>query len=102
MALMLPRKKNTPHVEIKVHAVATENVETRSFQATDFVQLTSSNLARAEYDDYLKLLRITFTSGRAYEYRAVPRPVFDTLKSAPSPGMYFAVSIKKVYRYIKL
>jgi hypothetical protein len=99
---MLPRRKNTPHVEIKVHAVPTENVETRSFSATDSVSFKSSNLAQAEYDDYLKLLRVTFTSGRTYEYRAVPRPVFDTLASAPSAGMYFAVSIKKVYRHIKL
>ena len=97
---MLPRKKNTPHVEIKVHAVPTKNVETRYFSATDSASLPSSNLAQAEYDDSLKLLRITFRTGRTYEYRAVPRPVYDTLASASSPGRYFAIAIKKVYRHI--
>jgi hypothetical protein len=97
---MLPRKKNTPHVAIKVHAVPTENVETRSFSPTDSTSLSSSNLAQAEYDDMLKILRITFRTGRTYEYRAVPRPVYDTLATAASPGRYFAIAIKKVYRHI--
>ena len=99
---MLPRKKTTPHVEIKVHAVPTQHVETRSFLPTDSSSLSSSNLAQAEYDDVLKLLRITFRTGKTYEYRSVPRPTYDTLVSSTSPGRYFAIAIKKVYRYVIL
>lgn len=97
---MLPRKKNTPHVAIKVHAVPTKNIETAYFSPTDSASLSSSNLAQAEYDDSLKLLRITFRNGKTYEYRAVPRPVYDTLATATSPGRYFAIAIKKVYRHV--
>lgn len=99
---MLPRRKQSVSVALDVHATGAQNVDTYKFEATDTIRMDSSNLLEASYDDTHKLLRIQFTNGSVYEYRAVPRPIFDMLATAPSPGMYFAASIKRRYGFVRL
>lgn len=61
------------------------------------VQLRSSALASATYDDENEDLSITFSNGSTYDYHDVPKEVFDGLASAPSPGGYWHAAIKDVY-----
>ena len=61
--------------------------------------VSSSNIAAAGYDDEKQTLRITFHSGRSYEYHKVPRIVFDNLLSADSAGQYFNRNIRDIYDF---
>jgi hypothetical protein len=59
-------------------------------------ELTSSNIASADYDDETGEMTVTFKSGQTYSYRA-PKTVFDALVSSPSPGSFFHRNIKNIY-----
>ena len=61
------------------------------------VQLASTALASASYNDEDETLDITFQNGRSYTYEGVPSEVFEALRDARSPGTYFFQNIK--YRY---
>ena len=56
--------------------------------------LNSSNLAGCSYDPEAKTLTVFFRSGAEYEYRGVDADTYEALKSASSPGEFFARSIK--------
>ena len=61
------------------------------------VDLRSSNLRSASYDDETQELTITFKSGSSYVYSDVSRNIFEGLTAAGSPGRYFADTIKDVF-----
>ncbi len=46
------------------------------------------------YDPEINLLEIIFNSGLIYQYRGVPRDVFEGLKNAESKGRYFNENIR--------
>lgn len=46
------------------------------------------------YDDPLNILEIIFNSGAIYQYRGVPREVYDQLMAAESKGRYFGENIR--------
>jgi hypothetical protein len=61
--------------------------------------LASSAVASAGYDDATLVLEIEFTSGKIYQYEAVPRSVFDWLLRTPNKGSYVARMISDKYAY---
>ncbi|WCT12176.1 KTSC domain-containing protein [Mucilaginibacter jinjuensis] len=64
--------------------------------------MPSSVVANMEYDEKRKVLRITYTSGKVYDYLAVPQQAYDEMKAADSKGQYLNYSIKGKYRYKKV
>lgn len=51
------------------------------------------------YEDDLHILEIIFNNGGIYQYRNVPREVFDQLKRAESKGSYFHDNIRGEFEY---
>ncbi len=66
------------------------------------VTLNSTSVALVGYDPDAGILEVEFTGGSVYEYYQVPKPIFDGLVSAPSPGHYMATKVKDVYRYRRI
>ena len=64
--------------------------------------LNSSNVASAGYDDATRTLEIEFHSGGIYQYFDVPRPIFEGLMSAGSPGGFLHEQIRGVFRYARM
>jgi KTSC domain len=60
----------------------------------NFMQLDSSNIAAAGYDDEGRRLVLRFRSGSAYEYLDVDRHVFEELLTADSAGRFYNQHIK--------
>ncbi len=53
----------------------------------------------AGYDPSIQLLEIIFNDGRIYQYRGVPREVYDGLMKADSKGRYFQENIRGEFQY---
>ena len=60
-------------------------------------RLSSSAIERVAYDEEEHALSIWFRETGRYIYSEVPRPVYEGLKKAPSPGRYFNECIKRRY-----
>jgi lysyl-tRNA synthetase class 2 len=59
---------------------------------------TSSNVIRSfDYDEATQILRVEFNTGSIYQYRDVPKDVYQELKIAPSVGQYFNTHIREKY-----
>jgi hypothetical protein len=63
------------------------------------INLDSSNLESAGYDENSQTLEVEFKNGTLYQYFDVPESIYAGLITAESPGGYLAQSIKGVYRY---
>lgn len=61
--------------------------------------ITSSVVAAMEYDESLSTLRITYVSGKVYDYKNVPPEVYEEMKEAESKGTFLNYRIKGKYRY---
>lgn len=61
------------------------------------VLLNSSAIRAAVYDEGMSTLSITFTSGKTYDYYAVPKAVYLGLIRATSAGEYFNANIRDQY-----
>ncbi len=59
--------------------------------------MPSAVIQTIDYDVPLSRLTVTFTTGRIYEYFAVPQAVVDDFRSAASKGAYLNVHIRDVY-----
>ena len=55
----------------------------------------SEAIAKFAYDLTAMTLVIFFKSGGVYEYRNVPRDIFEAFRAAPSKGQYFQASIRE-------
>ncbi|MCR8558732.1 KTSC domain-containing protein [Mucilaginibacter sp. BJC16-A38] len=64
--------------------------------------MPSSVVANMDYDEEKSTLRITYTSGAAYNYIGVPADVFDEMKAATSKGTFLNYRIKGKYRYKRI
>lgn len=51
------------------------------------------------YADDLHILEIIFNNGGIYQYRNVPREVFEQLMRADSKGAYFQENIRDEFEY---
>lgn len=65
------------------------------------MQLKSSRIKSAEYNDSTEVLTVEFVKGGEYKYYAVPESVYKGLINSPSPGNYFDTAIKLQYKYKK-
>jgi hypothetical protein len=59
----------------------------------------STSIAAAGYDGGRKVLRLRYVGGHIYDYRKVPRDVFDAFLSASSKGRFVNWHIKPRYPY---
>lgn len=55
-----------------------------------------------EYDKRKKVLRITFVSGKIYDYASVPEKIFVEMKSAKSKGIFFNQQIKPGFAFTEI
>ena len=60
-------------------------------------RLSSSVIERVASDEQAHVLSIWFRETGRYLYSDVPRPIYEGLKKAPSPGRYFNECIKRRY-----
>ena len=44
-----------------------------------------------------RTMNVTFNSGRTYEFKKVPRAIFDEFKRAMSKGAFFNQEVKESY-----
>jgi hypothetical protein len=68
-----------------------------AFGTTDWVEMESSNIAKARYNGYANLLVIEFHNGQVWHYLDVPQKVWEALQAAESKGRYFGREIKGTY-----
>lgn len=64
--------------------------------------VSSSNIESIGYDEDNKILEIGFKSGGIYQYKSVPKGIFQNLINASSHGKYFSAYIKDKYPTVKL
>ena len=55
----------------------------------------SEAIAKFAYDPTAMNLVIFFKSGGVYEYRSVPRDVFEAFRAAASKGQYFQANVRE-------
>lgn len=63
---------------------------------------TSGNVERTKYIASDKLLEVEFLNGGVYQYKDVPKEVWDKIKTAQSIGSFMQRNIKGNYRYEKI
>jgi KTSC domain len=56
--------------------------------------MPSSVIKAMDYNPALRVLRITYVSGKVYDYLGVPSEVVDEMKTAPSKGIFLNRRIK--------
>jgi hypothetical protein len=59
--------------------------------------MPSTVVRSIEYESTLSRLSVTFTTGRIYDYFAVPQNVADAFRSSFSKGAYFNENIRDKY-----
>ena len=58
------------------------------------VNLNSSAIKSASFDEATSVLSLTFKSGKTASYKNVPKSVAEGLISSPSAGRYFNATIR--------
>ena len=64
--------------------------------------MPSSVVAAFKYDAASAVLRVTYVSGKVYDYRNVPEGVYNEMKEAPSKGTFLNNVIKRNYPFKKV
>lgn len=67
--------------------------------ATDWIPVSSSNMAGVKYDATLHKLYVRFQNGSVYIYSGVPADELENLTHASSPGQYLRSNIVGVYAH---
>lgn len=69
----------------------------------DMIEIPRSSCIReAGYDEKTQTMIINFKSGGRYEFKRVPKDIFDQMIKAPSVGKFFHAHIEKNYQYHKI
>lgn len=81
--------------------VGREHILTKheKFELTDYISITSSNIARLGYTKDGNLL-IQFNNGKEYLYSNVPKNEFNNLRDAESVGSSLNKNIKGKYEFV--
>ena len=80
-------------------ALAAEEIKT---EPAALEQVESTMIKEAGYDEATQVLTVKFVNGdEVYEYKNVPKTVYDELMAAESKGSYFAKNIKGRYEFVK-
>ena len=66
------------------------------------MNMPSSVVQAMKYDPVSKTLRITYVSGRVYNYLGVPESLFAKMKTAASKGVFLNTRIKGKYAFEKV
>jgi hypothetical protein len=66
------------------------------------VDLQSTSLNAATYQDQSAFLELEFRSGAIYRYLGVPERVYQKLLSAESKGRYFNQHIRNCFPYVQI
>jgi hypothetical protein len=66
------------------------------------VDLQSSSLNAATYQDQNAFLELEFRSGATYRYSGVPAQVYQELLRAESKGLYFNQHIRNRFTFTKI
>jgi hypothetical protein len=64
--------------------------------------MPSSVIADIFYDAVSATLRITYVSGKIYDYHNVPKAIYDEMKAANSKGTFLNRFIKGKYPFKKV
>ena len=64
--------------------------------------MPSSVVAAIKYDPHTSILRIIFVSGIVYDYKNVPKEVYEAMKTASSKGTFLNTRIKGKYEFEKI
>ena len=64
--------------------------------------MPSSVIAHMDYNTETQTLRVTYVSGNVYDYKQVPKKVYQHLKAAPSKGKYLNEQIKGHFEFEKI
>ena len=59
--------------------------------------MPSTVIRSIDYESALSRLSVTFTTGRIYDYFAVPQNIADAFRSSFSKGAYFNANIRDKY-----
>ena len=59
--------------------------------------MPSTVVRSIDYESALSRLTVTFTTGRIYDYFAVPQNIADAFRSSFSKGTYFNTNIRDKY-----
>jgi hypothetical protein len=59
--------------------------------------MPSTVIRSINYESALSRLTVTFTTGRIYDYFAVPQNIADAFRSSLSKGAYFNANIRDKY-----
>jgi hypothetical protein len=62
------------------------------------VSITSTSLKAASYDTLKENMRVTFTTGKSYEYQGVPSTTFTKFRLAKSQGKFLNENIVNQYK----
>jgi hypothetical protein len=63
---------------------------------------TSTSIAAAGYSAVLQIMRIRYIEGRVYDYKNVPRAVYEAFVDADSKGQFVNWHIKPHFEYEEL
>lgn len=61
--------------------------------------MPSTVIDKIDYDSVHRLLRISYISGHAYQYKDVPEQVYKELKASRVKGRYLRFFVKDKYPY---
>ncbi len=71
-------------------------------QNSILITMPSSVIAGMSYNVATSTLRVTFVSGRVYEYKKVPEHIYQDMKRSDSKGTYLNQHIKGNYDFKKI
>jgi hypothetical protein len=64
--------------------------------------MPSTVISHFTYDPVKSILRVIFLSGSVYDYKNVPKEVYDEMKRSGSKGTYLNQRIKGHYPFVKV
>ena len=64
--------------------------------------MPSTVVAHYVYDPETSSLKITFTSGKVYNYKNVPEQLYQAMKASFAKGIFFNQHIKDKYEFEKI
>lgn len=64
--------------------------------------MPSSVVASFHYDVLTLKLRVVFVSGTVYDYKEVPRYIYEEMKASKSKGIFLNNMIKGKYQFEKV
>jgi len=64
--------------------------------------MPSSVIDHFHYDPESAVLRVTFVSGLIYEYKKVPKGIYEKMKTAISKGKFLNKNIKGKFPFDKI